>query len=54
MLVEMRDDKTIVIRPKSTAELVALKGFEKATVEVEKPTPFEKYVDVLLVRKAEK
>jgi len=51
MLIEMRDGKTIIIKPESVAELIAIKDFAGGAVEIEMPKPFTANVEVLVVTK---
>lgn len=51
MRVELRDEKTMVVTPESTAELVALLKFSGGTVQVEEPKPFQANVQVLKVER---
>lgn len=47
MRAELRDDRTLVIIPESTAELMALVRFEACSVQIEKPKPFQQNIEVL-------
>ena len=47
----MRNGTTLIISPESTAEMIALQGFDKAKVSVEKPQPFTPNVEQLKVEK---
>lgn len=54
MIVELNDENTIVIKPESTAELLALGRFAGAKVTLEKAGWFQPNVDSLkLERKPE-
>ena len=47
----MRDEKTIVITPENTAEMVALRNFEHGKISIEKPHPFTTNVEVIKIEK---
>jgi len=53
MKVEMRNDKTLIITPESTAEMIALHGFEGAKLSIEKPQPFTMNVEALKIERSE-
>lgn len=50
MKAEMRDEKTLVIIPESTAEMVVLKNMAGGKAEIEKPRPFAVNVDELVIK----
>lgn len=52
MKVEMRNDRVLIITPESTAEMIALHGFEGAKLSIERPQPFTMNVEALKVEKA--
>ncbi len=47
MLIEVRDQTTLIIKPESTAELVFLQKFEGALAVKECPKPFAPNIEVL-------
>jgi hypothetical protein len=51
MLIEMRDDMQLAIKPENTAEMAYLRSFVGGTIEVENPPPFTMNVEVLLIKK---
>jgi hypothetical protein len=51
MLIEMRDDMTLAIKPENTAEMTYLRSFVGGTIEVENPQPFTMNVEVLVIKK---
>lgn len=51
MLIEMRDDMMLAIKPENTAEMAYLRTFVGGTIEVENPPPFTMNVEVLLIKK---
>lgn len=53
MEVEMRDGKTLVIKPESTAEQEALVKFQGGVVSIEDPKPFTPNVKALKIEVAE-
>ena len=51
MIIETRNDKTLVIRPETVAEQTFLARFKDATIKVEDPQPFASNVSVLLIER---
>lgn len=51
MKVEMRDEKTLVITPETTAEQIVLAAFAGGDVKVETPKPFQQNVTPLVIEK---
>lgn len=49
MKAEMRDEKTLIVTPESTAEMICLRRFAGGAAEVEKPQPFAVNVEGLKV-----
>jgi hypothetical protein len=49
MKVEMRDEKTIVIFPETTAEQIVIQRFVGGMVSTETPKPFQQNIVPLIV-----
>lgn len=51
MIIEMRDDMMLAIKPENTAEMAYLRSFVGGTIEMENPPPFTMNVEVLMIKK---
>ena len=50
MIAKLENEKTLVITPESTAEMIVLKTLAGGTVSVREPEPFQTNVVALVVK----
>lgn len=51
MIIETRNDRTLIVRPETVAEQTFLATFEGAKIQIEKPQPFANNVSILKIER---